>query len=96
MSFTVYASALAQVVRSSGVERHLFHAGVMVRDVAIEACPVDTGTLRASHVVVMTEDADGPVCLVGTNVEYASFVHEGTIYVDPNPWLADALHSVLG
>lgn len=49
---------------------------------------VDTGNLRDSinHRVVKEEEA----VYVGTNVEYALAVHEGTIRMAPNRYLRDA------
>ena len=53
---------------------------------------VDTGRLRqsiTSQVVLFTgTQAEG---LVGTNVFYAIYVHEGTIFMRKRPFLADAL-----
>lgn len=37
-------------------------------------CPVDQGQLRAS----ITHEVDGDTGAVGTNVEYAPYVHQGT------------------
>lgn len=37
-------------------------------------CPVDQGQLRAS----ITHEVDGDTGVVGTNVEYAPYVHQGT------------------
>lgn len=47
---------------------------------------VDTGRLRnsISHAVI-----EGNRVIVGTNVEYAPFVHMGTTTSDPKPFLVD-------
>lgn len=69
-------------------ERFLRKAGAMVERDAKRNCPVDTGQLRSS----ITHEVKGDVCAVGTNVEYAPYVHQGTgIYAvngdgRPTPW----------
>jgi len=45
---------------------------------AAEECPVDEGRLRSSLQVKLVRDARGPYVMVGTDVEYALAVHEGT------------------
>ena len=45
-----------------------------IENEAKERCPVDDGTLRAS----ITHQIDGYTGIVGTNMEYAPYVHEGT------------------
>lgn len=45
-----------------------------IENEAKERCPVDDGTLRAS----ITHQIEGYTGVVGTNVEYAPYVHEGT------------------
>lgn len=49
-----------------------------VRNRAISLCPVNNGRLRASITGQVLSEPSGPVGRVGTNVEYALFVHEGT------------------
>lgn len=50
---------------------------------------IDTGNLRNSitHAVATDEDA----VYVGTNVEYAPYVHEGTQRMEPNRFLKNAV-----
>ena len=50
----------------------------LIENEAKELCPVDDGTLKASisHKVVQKDDKLTGV--IGTNVEYAPYVHEGT------------------
>lgn len=49
---------------------------------------VDTGRLRNS----ISNTTDGSsVVVVGTNVEYAPYVHEGTYRMEPNPFLRNAI-----
>lgn len=47
---------------------------------------VDTGNLRNSVNYVVKDDA----VYIGTNVEYAPYVHEGTDRMDPNRFLRNA------
>lgn len=49
-----------------------------VKNAARRLCPVDEGRLRASIDVEMRMSRVGPVGRIGTNVEYAIWVHEGT------------------
>jgi hypothetical protein len=67
----------------------LLRAGYRIRDRAIVNCNVDTGRLRSSLQVVMTPE---PSVRVGTDVEYARWVHEGRGEV--LPVTAQALHWV--
>jgi hypothetical protein len=59
-------------------------------------CPVDTGRLRSSITWRIEVDSGGVVGFVGTNVEYAVYVHEGTIYMAARPFLVDGLEDVTG
>ena len=56
------------------VTEFLEEACMMVERDAKILCPVDDGTLRAS----ITHEVDGKEGRVGTNVEYAPYVHQGT------------------
>lgn len=49
-----------------------------VRNRALALCPVNNGRLRASITQEVISEPAGPIGRVGTNVEYALFVHEGT------------------
>lgn len=54
---------------------------------------IDTGRLRAS--ISIGESPGKKLGLrVGTNVEYAMFVHEGTRYMEANPFLRNAVIAV--
>lgn len=54
----------------------LREAGLMVERDAKILCPVDDGTLRNSITSVVDEEKQE--CSIGTNVEYAPYVHQGT------------------
>lgn len=55
-------------------KRFLRKAGSMVERDAKRNCPVDTGNLRSS----ITHEVVDETCAIGTNVEYAPYVHQGT------------------
>ena len=52
---------------------------------------VDTGRLRGSITHRMGTDGGEPYVAVGTNVEYAVYVHEGTRKMAPNRFLKNAV-----
>lgn len=62
--------------------------------IEIESNPrrVDTGRLRGS-ITHRTEGGNEPSVTVGTNVEYAIYVHEGTMRMEPNRFLTNALNN---
>ena len=66
----------------------LEEVGLVAEGYAKRACPVDTGRLRNSitHIV----DEDGKCAVIGTNVEYASYVELGTRHQKPQPYLKPA------
>lgn len=52
--------------------------GTLVLNGAKRRCPVDSGRLRSSLTKESFVEAGTPVCRVGTNLKYATYVHEGT------------------
>jgi HK97 gp10 family phage protein len=52
---------------------------------------VDTGRLRSSILTTMTEDARGPVAVVGAYTSYAIYVEKGTDNAPAYPFLRPAL-----
>ena len=58
----------------------LLRLGYRIRNNAVVRCNVDTGRLRTSLQVVLTPE---PSVRVGTDVEYARYVHEGRGEVVP-------------
>lgn len=56
------------------------------------ACPVETGRLRDS----LDYEVRGATLNVGTNVDYAVYVEEGTRYMNAEPFLRPALYRVRG
>lgn len=62
-----------------------------VHALAVQKCPVDTGRLRSSLRWALAVDGRGLYGLVGSDVEYAGFVHDGTRYITAQPFLLEAL-----
>lgn len=87
--------------RKSNVYKHTFGVGVKISNAAkvrLGRSPrrIDTGRLRASIKVTPFTTATGTAAVrVGTDVEYAIYVHEGTRYMQPNRFIADAVVSVM-
>ena len=52
--------------------------GNAVQRAAKRLCPADTGTLRRSITLEMEKQDGLPVAVVGSNLPYAIFVHQGT------------------
>lgn len=71
----------------AAIEQFLETAVLLVQGDAINRCPVDTGTLRAS---IATEVKD-KTATVGTNVHYAAYVEYGTVKMKAQPYLRPAL-----
>jgi HK97 gp10 family phage protein len=69
---------------------------VKVESAAKARCPVDTGRLRSSITWRVETDSDGVVGIVGTSVEYAIYVHEGTRHMAGRPFLVEGLRQVMG
>lgn len=74
--------------------RYLAKLAVLVETGAKTRCPVDTGRLRSS--ITWRLESSPLTAIVGTNVSYAIFVHEGTRYMPGRPFLTDALRAVAG
>lgn len=73
------AALIADLCRPDGpVVRDLERKAIRTRDLAARKAPVDTGRLRSS-ITWRIEFVNGrPVAVIGTNVAYAKFVHDGT------------------
>lgn len=74
---------------------HLLKLTLQVEARAKELCPVDTGRLRSSITSAIETEGDTIVGVVGTDVEYASFVEFGTQRMDAQPFLTPAAYAVL-
>lgn len=93
-----YAAEEQRLLRSTSgpVGRYLATVAAKVETAAKARCPVDTGRLRSSITWRIEADGNGVVAIVGTNVEYAIYVHEGTRHMSGRPFLVEGLHQVLG
>lgn len=52
---------------------------------------IDTGNLLNSIQISIYYRNGMPIARIGTDVEYSVYVHEGTIYMEANPFLRDGL-----
>lgn len=91
-------TALSELLRGAQgpVSRDLVIKAQRVTNSAKRRCPVDTSRLRASIRYRMFSDATGLFAMVGSDVEYALFVHEGTRYMAGRPFLTEALLATIG
>ena len=86
-----------QVARPSGpLERHLEIRAIAVQAAAkmrIRESPqrIDTGNLINSIQVRIYYRNGVPIARIGTDVEYSIYVHEGTVYMEANPFMRDGL-----
>jgi len=73
------STGLNELLRSpsGAVAQDIIKRSNRVLNRAITLCPVDQGTLRQSLAKEISIEGDVVVGRVGTNVEYALFVHEG-------------------
>lgn len=70
----------------TAIARALYKIGLVAEGFAKKLCPVDTGRLRNS----ITFDMDGTSVYIGTNVEYAEYVENGTSKRKATPYLVPA------
>lgn len=87
----VIADHTDEVIEQLGIAigRSLEAIGIEAESDAAYLCPVDTGRLRNS--ITHTIDGDDQTAVIGTNVEYALYVHEGTHNRPGQPFLTDAV-----
>lgn len=78
------------------VAQELARIAAQVTNEAKRLCPVDTGRLRSSITWQLARDNRGVFARVGTNVEYAPYVHDGVRGRRGRPFLTDALERVRG
>lgn len=79
--FTEVENALTRIQKEfpQAAAKALLKAGQMVEADAKARCPSKDGTLRASITTeAHTDNANDVYVIVGTNVEYAPYVHQGT------------------
>lgn len=87
----IIADNTAEIIRGMelAIARALEAIGIQAEGDAKALCPVDTGRLRNS--ITHTIDASDNTAVIGTNVEYASYVHNGTSRTKAQPFLTDAV-----
>lgn len=91
---TINQGAINQLIRSPNgpIGNRLFTAGVRISNNAKRNAPVDTGRLRSSIQATHPEVRGNTLRVrVGTNVNYAIFVEEGTRYMRGRHYLRNAL-----
>lgn len=79
------------------IAKDLLRRAQRVENRAKVLCPVDKGRLRASIFHELVLEGSSTYAIVGTNVEYAKWVHTpGTRRFAGVPFLADALSAAAG
>lgn len=73
------------------VERELADTASDIEKEAKAITPVDTGRLKRS----IAADVRGLEANIGTDVEYAHFVHDGTYRMEARPFLYQAADGIL-
>lgn len=73
----------------TAIARALEAIGIEAESDAAAICPVDTGRLRNS--ITHAIDSGGGFAVIGTNVEYAPYVHNGTSRTKGQPFLTKAV-----
>ncbi len=93
-ALVVVADNTGAVVKSldAATARALEKIGLVAEGYAKRLCPVDTGRLRNS----VTHATDGYSVYIGTNVEYAPCVEEGTKFMPAKAFLRPAAADHLG
>ena len=86
-----------RVIEELGIAlgRALEAVGIEAESDAARLCPVDTGRLRNS-ITHTIEGGSSPAAIIGTNVEYSAYVHNGVHGRPGQPFLTDAVNQNLG
>lgn len=85
---------------SSGIVKNMRARAIATQSAAkqrLRADPrrIDTGNLINSIQIRETLRPNVIVERIGTDVEYATYVHDGTRYMQGNPFLADGLRNAM-
>ena len=78
MKIDVKILPAAKTVANDFARMEVERRGKKVLDRARQTCPTDTGNLKASLRLEMQYRATVPIAIVGSNLPYALYVHEGT------------------
>jgi hypothetical protein len=73
------------------MRRRLDRTGFTILGLSKPITPVLTGRLRSSTRHEVQDDPRGLRLVVGTDVRYAPFVHDGTRYMPPRPFLTSVM-----
>ena len=71
----------------------LNRSAITVQGASMQNTPVLTGRLRSSHVFAVSGSGMGMQAVVYPTANYGIFVHEGTRFQRPQPFLKDGLES---
>ena len=71
----------------------LNRSAITVQGRSMQNTPVLTGRLRSSHVFAVSGSGMGMQAVVYPTANYGIFVHEGTRFQRPQPFLKDGLES---
>lgn len=82
---------LRNLLASSDVARDVQRRAVRVESRAKTLCPIDTGLLRGSITYEVVREFQLVYAKVGSNVEYARYVHDGTRFMGGRFYLTKAL-----
>lgn len=91
--FVPDTGAIERVDEMPEVVRDLTRRAVKVERRAKQLAPVDTGRLRSSVTHEVTRDGQGPVAIVGSDVDYAPYQELGTKFQRGTPFLRPALRA---
>lgn len=80
---------------NSPVGRWLSRIATLAETASKAQCPVDTGRLRGSINWVIVLEGGVLTAIIGTNVEYAIYVHEGTRHMAGRPFLVNGVMQAL-
>lgn len=96
-SWIWHEAAARQLLKatSSPVGQYLAKLAARAETASKARCPVDTGRLRGSINWWIVLEGDTLVAYVGTNVEYAIYVHEGTSRMSGRPFLVEGVTQAL-
>lgn len=80
IDFQLNRSELMAVLRSTQgpAAQAVMQTGNRVLNRARQLCPVDEGRLRGSLTLEIRMTVNGPIARIGSNLDYARYVHEGT------------------
>lgn len=97
MSFIWYEAEARRLLKAteSPLGRYLAKIAARVETAAKARCPVDTGRLRGSINWRIEFEGGSLVAIIGTNVEYAIYVHEGTKHMGGRPFLVEGLNQAM-